>query len=141
MFFRHSSTIALFQKAIVQMLLSKCKKGSISKFTLFHTFCTITQRATKSVIIHLHIFKERQNVRSHIHTLLRSDKMCDRTFLKSNKGAIAHVYIFKEQQNVQLHICTFEYAIAQACNSCIFFYSIYNMFSCSAHSTLHHQMI
>jgi len=102
-FFAQKKAIAHFQFQV--------QKSAILKFALFCTFshicsfqksnCAITlfalfQRATKSVIAHLHIFKERQNVRSHI---------C--TFLKSKKSSIAHSHIFKEQQNVQLHIRTF----------------------------------
>jgi len=41
------------------------------------------ERANVQSLIFLHIFKEPKNVQLHIHTILKSKKMCDCTFSKS----------------------------------------------------------
>jgi len=96
-------TFTLFERAIMRLLFLKCKNSAIFKFALFSTFsyicsfqksnCAIPffQRVTKSAIAHPQIFKERQKVRSHIRTFLKSNKKCNRTFSKSENVRCANV--------------------------------------------------
>jgi len=71
-------TFALFESAIVQLLFLKCEKSAILKFALFSYIFAFAY--FERVIVRLHFFKEQQKVRSHIHTFLKSNKKCDRTF-------------------------------------------------------------
>jgi len=73
-----------------------------------HTFFALFQRATKCAIAHSHIFKDRQKVRSHICTFLKTDKMCDRTYAHFQRAKMCDIRMWEgclDQSETMLFGC------------------------------------
>jgi len=85
------SPIALSKRANVQKCAKKCEKSANS-----HFFCTFShicsfQKSDCEITLFSHFFKEQKNVRLHICTFLKSNKMCDCTFAHFQRAKMCDV--------------------------------------------------